>query len=510
MPIDATIPLGIQQPQPMQSLSSVLGIAGGLQQLRGAQIANAGAQIGLDERRGLQKVLSNPSSWTDQNGDVDLAKLAPQVMSVAPTTGADAIQRVMQVQQLKTSAHQSINALNEDQRRVVANAIAAQHGQAPEVIGSTLQQLGEAYPGLKPAVDYFSLGLQHNSATQADTDNFVKRAGLMVQNTPTQQDMRTPKAVSVSNGQQSSMVSVAPGTDVAPGQPLPGTVQQQQLPPTTPVVNPDGSGGYVGAQGQGGPAVFDLSGDKLRDAGMLNSIANDPKEPPDVRAQARAALQQTMSRPASSLPPGQAANMQNNVEEMNRHFAALQDQASGAQLVQGLTGNIKALANKANAGTGGDKLQYINGLLSHIPWADHTPMTDLKTAGDMLEKNMAQLNLGTPASSDAARTLVAAARPNSHMTPEAISEAADQVASQVKANMAMRNALTGYKMMGDVQGYTAARAKLEQVADPRVWQYEALGPGTPAAKEFLGKLTDNDRASLIQKAQTLTKMGLIQ
>jgi hypothetical protein len=98
------------------------------------------------------------------------------------------------------------------------------------------------------------------------------------------------------------------------------------------------------------------------------------------------------------------------------------------------------------------------------------------------------------------------------MSEKATVKAADQVAAQVRANVAIRNFLTPYKMgnngQGDPQGYAAARAGIESNADPRIWQYQALKPGSVAAKSFLRNLTPDDRQALIQKARKLQSLGI--
>lgn len=515
MPVDATIPLGIQTPQPMAALSSVVGAANGIQGYRNAQLAgqsqamvNQQSSIDLQETQAAQQVMK--AAPRDADGNIDLNKLSPMMAQAAPKNYATFMSNIAAAQNSANVAKRSWLAATDDQRTQFGKIATSLVGQPPDVVMKTLDaaRSSPAFSGMTPSIDHFvqtGVAPAWAAGDQKSLDDALYRIGKMAEAPSTQQAMNTPGGIPVSNGQQSSVVSTKPGTPIALGSPIPGTVQQQQLPPTTPVVNPDGSMSYLGSQGQGGPAVFDLSGDKVRDLGMLNSIANDPKQPTDIRAQARAQLAQVQTRPASSLPPGQATNMENNVGEMNRHYAGLNDAASGAQLIQGLTGNIKALTNVDTAGTGAGKKAWLSGMLEAL----HIPSTgDLQRDADLLEKNMAQLNLGTPATTDAARTLVAAARPHSSMNPEAVKEAADQVASQVKANMAMRNALTGYKMMGDVQGYTAARAKLEQVADPRVWQFEALS--APEQAKFLAKLTPDDRSQLRDKIVQLQQMGLIK
>jgi hypothetical protein len=95
-----------------------------------------------------------------------------------------------------------------------------------------------------------------------------------------------------------------------------------------------------------------------------------------------------------------------------------------------------------------------------------------------------------------------------------MSDAAEQIASQVQANMAVRNKLAPLKYanngQGDPNGYQAQRQQLESIADPRAWQYMRLGPGTPAAKAFAGKLTPADRAKLGANIGELEKAGMLQ
>ncbi len=515
MALDPSIPLQTQPVNPMGALSSVLNVQNQQAQLQGAQQQNQQGAIALQERQGVQGVLSNIKNYQDSQGNVDFNKLTPDIMAVAPTTGAQVLTGLAQAQSAATLAHAQVNDLDAASRKTVGDALYSLKGQAPDVVQSTLQGLKQAYPGLGNAVDYLGKYiLAPHAADPKQLDAALDSAGKFVQTSPTQQQMNTPGGVTVNNNQTSKVVSTTPGTSVPVGQTIPGTETTMQLPPTTTVASPTGGSTYVGAQPAepSGPAVFDMGNDRVANLQMLNSIANDPKQPPAIQQQARAKLQQLQTQQAApvaaSAAPAQLSNVQNNVDEMNRHFGSLQDQSGGAQLVAGLTGNIKALATTAATGTLGDKKSYVDGLLTafHIPGATG----DLQKDTDLLEKNMAQLNLGTPASSDAGRALVQAARPHSSMNAAAIGEAADQVASQVQANMAMRNMLAPAKMMGDTATYQAQRQKLEQIADPRAWQYVNLGPGTPAAKAFMSKLQPADQAALIQKVDQLEQMGMLK
>jgi hypothetical protein len=504
MALDTSIPLQTQQVNPMGVLSSVLGIQNARNQVQSGQMANQQAGIDLQERQGVQGVLANIKKYQDSAGNVDFNKLAPDIMSVAPTTGSQVLQGVATAQAAATTAHAAVNSLDAASRKTVGDALYSLKGQPPDVVSKTLEGLKTSFPGLGSAVDYMgNYILAPHASDPTALDNALDTAGKFVQTAPTTQSMSTPEGVVVNDGATSKVVSVKPGTTVAQGKPVPGTLATLRPGPTQATIGPDGQPGIVGAQ------QADFSG--LQGPGRTAALADIASRDPDGQNRQEAA-NALAGRPQGFVPtgmaPGQAQNIANNVDEMGKHFAGLQDQASGAQLVAGLTGNIKALATTAATGTGGDKKAYVDGLLTalHIPGATG----DLQKDTDLLEKNMAQLNLGTPASSDAARALVQAARPHSSMNAAAISEAADQVAAQVQANMAMRNMLAPAKMMGDVATYNAQRQKLEQVADPRAWQYVNLGPGSAAAKEFMSKLQPADRQTLIQKVDQLEQMGMLK
>lgn len=501
MAIDPSIPLQVKPADPMGALSSVLGIQNARNQVQAGQMANQQSGIDLQERQGVQGVLKNIKQYQDAQGNVDFNKLGPDIMAVAPTTGSAVLNNVATAQAAATGARTAVTSLDQKTRGLVGETLYSLKGQPPDVVASTMQGLKAAYPTLAPAVDFMSQYIVGPHASdQATLDQHLDTAGKFVQTAPTQQTMNTPEGVTVNDGRSTKVVSTKPGTSVAPGEVVPGTGATLQPGPTTPTIGPDGTQGIVGAP------QADFTG--LKGAGRGSALAEiaSSNENPDVRREAANVL---ANRPQGfipqSLPAGQAQNIANNVDEMNRHFGSLQDASSGAQLQQGLIGNIKALAPDAATGTGAGRKAYISGLMAAL----HIPDTgDEAKNTDLLEKNLAQLNLSTPASTDAARTIVNAARPHGTMQLGALTEAADQLGGQIQANVAIRNALSGYKMMGDAQGYQAARQKLESIADPRAFQFEAASPEDQ--KKMLAGLTQEDRAQLRSKISQLIEMGLMK
>ena len=161
-------------------------------------------------------------------------------------------------------------------------------------------------------------------------------------------------------------------------------------------------------------------------------------------------------------------------------------------------------------GPGGDKRQYVAGLANTFG-VNFTG--DAQTSTNLMNKAMAQLNISTPAGTDALRTLIEAGQPNSKMDPTAIKEAAGTVASQVRMNTAERNFLQTTRMSnrgtGDPQAYQQGRQAFEANADPRIWQYEQLAKSNPAAaRAFISRQTD--KADLVRKAGALEQMGFFR
>jgi hypothetical protein len=184
-----------------------------------------------------------------------------------------------------------------------------------------------------------------------------------------------------------------------------------------------------------------------------------------------------------SLAPGVEKSISGNVETMNSDFSDLYAANKNAPVTLAILDNIKQLAPKSITGSQSDKLAYMNGLLTlgGLPAAK-----DLASASDLLNKNanMLAINMRLGASgggSDALQALAQAANPNSHMQPDAIIKAADEVAGQVRMRQAQYQHLLPFKMKNDVQGYYGAQQTFTSGADPRSYQPDAIAKAVPAA-----------------------------
>ena len=313
----------------------------------------------------------------------------------------------------------------------------------------------------------------------------LKQAAMMYLPIQTQQEIGTPTPITLQNAQGSVQQNIKPGV---PGMPqyagIPGSYSEAALAPNTPIMGENNTPSYIGAAGKATPQNS-----------LISAAQGGPSQGGPV---------------AAGMPVGSEENIKNNVGEMSRHYASLQDQSSGNALTQSLRGDIKTLAKKAITGTESDKMAYYNGLLAVL---GKDSVKDRKEATDLLHKSLNQLNLLTPATSDAGRELVTLARPNGQMSEAAIEKAVDKLASQVESNMAIRNYLTQFKQANGGQGnsaaYQTAREKVEKVADPKIWEYLSLKPGSKEAAAFARELSPTEKKSMASKMDALEAMGVI-
>jgi hypothetical protein len=479
----------------------------GQQTMQSNQQAIDSGGIDLREKQAMQQVLKDPSKYTDPQGNVDWNKLTPAVMQAAPVNGPKYIQGLFAAQAQGTAAKQAVQSLDADSRAKVSQFLLSQVGKDPKSIGDALNSLGSAFPTLGPAIEHArqTLAPAMQAGDQKTLDAEVWRLAKSVQDAPSQQSMNAPAGVGVTNNQQSAVVNTKPGADVPVGAVIPGTLQQMQLPPGTPTVGPNNQPGYVGPQSPPTPMGLDA----VRAAMEKNG---DTSANYDIGGR-KGTLHAGGGFVPSGPVPGANESKGGSVQVMNEHWANINKQAENAPLVLGVLGNIKSLASSAITGSDAGKRAYVNGLLNAFGLGNQKT-GDLQKDTDLLEKNMAQLNLGTPAATDAMRNLIEAGRPHSTMNSGAIQEAAAQVEGQVKANLAIRNSLSVAKSVADQSGdptvYSSTRQHLEQVADPRAWQYMSLGPGSQQAKDFLKKLTPGDRAQLVKNVGELERMGLLK
>ena len=199
-------------------------------------------------------------------------------------------------------------------------------------------------------------------------------------------------------------------------------------------------------------------------------------------------------------------NQQNNMAEK---WKPLNDAVSNAQTVNSRLDTIKDLANKANTGQFADRMQFVNSLLS---FAGSEKATDAVTAKTLLDKNanqiVAQLGQGGLAT-DAARAIVGAAYPNSHMPKEAIAEASDNLKAANQMQIAKAKVLQPHYLSNNPEAYQQAESQFNAAADPRIFQWKSMASNPAAQAAYAKKLMAQD-PSIVERIHTLDQIGALK
>lgn len=528
MAIDPSIPLQTQTANPMGMLSSVLNIKSQQQQLQNAQLANQqgqtdlqSSQIALQEKQGVQGVLKNIKQYQDSQGNIDYNRLMPDIMAVAPTTGAGVMNNVFQAQSAATNARKAVVGLDADTRNIVGNAMYSLKDQPPDVVQNTLQGLKTAYPTLGPAVDFFGKYIiGPNSGDPDQLNAHLDTAGKFIQSAGDQQSMNTPSGVTVNDGASTKVVSTKPGASVPVGQVVPGTQATMQLPPTQTTVLPNGQPGVVGphasvdpyaapgtaSAGQGptpeqsAPADFTGVQGPQR-MSILRDIARTSADP-GVRQQASQAvlamnhpqggqaaapqfqapqLQPQPGAPApggflpTALPPGATEGITGPVAVANQHYAQVQADASAAPNRIAALQTIKQQIPTAIMGggaTGDFKRKFLSNVASVFGAS-----ADSTTSADIMAKNLAVL-AAQGGNTDAARTLGEMGTPNFHMTADAAQRAVDQLVGIEAKKQAAAGFFSGTPT--NTPAYANKMQMWNRYGDPRAFEYAAKSPADRA------------------------------
>ncbi len=456
------------------------GIQSNAQKLQLGDVEVQKAQQANTERVNLQQFTQDPNNW-QINGQIDMGKINAMVPKIAPYTGADYTQKMSTLSTAQTQAASAKQNLTQSQRALVAGPIGVlgRAGVTDPVAYSTeldnLKATNPDNPDLAKLVDSYKTII----GTVPPGPHIAQAAVIASQSlmSPTEQQASlSPTATTVGLGGSVSPAIVTPAVggnspSVQIGNLAPNQSAATTLPPTATKFNPNTNQmEYVGGATNGNASV------------------------------------------AASPPMGSEAGVAANVSDMNTHFSGLQNSAQGSALISGLTGNVKALAQKAVTGTEADRQAYVNGLLNTLGVGDKVS-GNLQTDTDLLRKQLAQINTNSKASTDAQQALIQAAQPNSHMNAQAMGVAADQIASQVQLNMAIRNKLSSLKYsnngQGNSSGYQDMRQKIEAVADPRAFQWQNLGPGSPEAKAYIQGLKPADQKALRNSVAGMRQLGLM-
>ena len=278
---------------------------------------------------------------------------------------------------------------------------------------------------------------------------FLKQQHIAGLDAAAKQSALTPSGIAVNTGAGGYVANTNPFAQQGQGQPIPGTSFTQQLPPTTPTINPQGQPGYLGPQGQQGFVP-------------------------------------------SALPP----NAGLGTEDLQKTFADAQTAEGRIGLLQ----NIKELAGKSFTGVGGSRKEFAAGLANAIG----IPAYELEKANtDVLAKNSALLAL-TGGNTDAARALAEAANPNKKMNLEAIKDASNQLIAQERIKKAKADFIKPH-----INDPLTLQKKLLDFS--AVNDFRLLQEMTPQqVKEMKQNMSADERVEFKRKLDKARELGIVK
>lgn len=492
---DQSIALQAKAPDAMSSLASMLNIAGGAQALKKAK-----ATFDSDVSQRASEASSAGSRATVDQANVDplIAQQAAQTSTAQ--TGAEQAKYALHKDYTGTMLQTAAGAMRDPR-------ITGEGGQYdPAAAGKALSDAFEQARAKGVPTDQALLAI-------APFMNAIHQPGAvaqMLQNTvlgqmgaPSQASAVAPSGVGVTNGQQSSVVNTNPFAGQV-GATIPGTEQQMQLPPTTPTME-NGTPGYLGPQPVQGQGGFDPS--KVSPAQKAAMVADSPEGYANGLEAFYKRGQTQPARVTTGLPVGASGAIEGTQGAINDHWKGAITSSNSAQQDIGVLQNIKQHAAGAATGIAADKQTLVAGIAGMLGM-DAGELA--KTNADLLAKNSAMLALAG-GDTNLARTMAEAATPNSHMTKEAIVQAADQVIAQRKLALARTQFLMPFKGMadhGNPEMYNNALVQFNSVADPRVIQFTSM---TPEEKIHLkSSMTEQERAEFGAKLGKARSLGIAQ
>lgn len=450
---DYSIPAQVQVPDAMRSIGSMLNFAGSALDL---QKKRETLQAGIEQAKA-------ESRRSQTEADVAARTAEPRIASQEESTRQAQIKtnldRFRLTGEYAQRARDIGNQLVSDPDVVNGNV----QGILPKILQARQMMVESGVPA-----DVAEVNAAHLiSAAAADPKNFRQvllnsiQAGMGASG---QAANVRPSGVGVSTGQQTSVIETNPFSATQVGTAIPGTTQQQQVPPTALTVTTGGQPAYVG--------------------------------PRPATAAAAAPI------PAGN-PPGFEANVAGTADTVNKDWASTAQSASTAAQDIGVLQNIKKYAPGALTGVESDRRAFTAGMAGLLGMSEEQMA---KTNTDLLAKNSNMLALAG-GNTDLARTLAESANPNTKMTPQAIQAAADQVIAQRQLAIAKQRFLQPFKALNSPEAYTKALTAWNEIADPRVLQIKDMSG--PELAKMKAAMSAGEQADFRRKIVRMKELGVL-
>ena len=439
---------------------------------RGAQAYQQAQQINPIELQTAQQQLSRLQQLTPQ----EIIRATAEA-NVAKGTEAPRITSSEQAAQTATVgtesakldfANKQVNAVAGRLTSLINNPLIITAEQNPQAVDSAkLMDVVRKY-GEEQAS---SLGIPKDKADQllqpyleqtknpAGIRQFLKDKLLSTLDQGSRLTAMQPSGQGVNTGATGYTVQTGQFGPYVPGQILPGTAFEQQIPPTTEVISPTGEKRLLGPMSQRGGAQL-----------------------------------------TTGLGPAQTSLLGAGATTMATDLSATIKDAADAPSRVAIFQNIKKFAPDSFTGVGGQRKELAAGILNAIGIPAYEAE---KVSTEELAKNSALLALAG-GNTDAARALAEVATPNKKLNEKAILAIADQMIGIENMKVAKANYLT--PAQNDSTQYGQRKLQFDQIADPRIFQ-EMTAQDVAKLK---ASMSTAEQAELTRKIRLARQMGIIK
>jgi hypothetical protein len=433
------------------------------------------------ERRNMQSVMANPSLYTT-NGVYDPAKAAKITSEVAPLTGLNYLKDMAgsfgAQETFKTSAIGTQSAEQDFANKQVLGIASRLTSliNNPLIIASEQNPQSIAPEALEKKLQSYAdeqaraLGIPKERAAEliapyiAEAKNpaglrqFLKDKLLTTLDQGSRLSAMQPTGIGINTGAGGATVSTSQFGPYLPGQILPGTAYETQIPPTQQIVTPTGQTQLIGPMSQRG-------------------------NPPLV----------------TGLGPAQTSLLGGLGSSISEDLKTTLEEAKDAPQRISIFQNIKKLAPDAFTGPTAERRQMVASFAQMLG----IPALELETTStDELMKNTKLLQFAGN-KTDAARELAQFANPNNKMTKEGIEKVSNQLIGV--ENMRLARASFLQPVANDAASYAQRKQQFDQISDPRIFQELTADEVNKAAKAMSAK----EKTDMLAKIKLARQIGVI-
>jgi len=457
------------QIRPVQgaSLADMVNIA------RGAQAYQQAQQINPIELQTAQQQLSRLQQLTPEEvaraqAEANVATQTQQPRIRSAEAGAQTAETGTQSAQLEF-ANKQVNAVAGRLTSLINNPLIIASEQNPQAVNPTqlmgiVKKYGEEQASAlgipkEKADQLLQPYLEQATTNPAGIRQFLKDKLLSTLDQGSRIGAMQPSGIGINTGAGGATVQTGQFGPYAPGQVLPGTMFEQQIPPTQQIVTPTGQTQLVGPMSQRG---------------------NQPM--------------------VTGLGPAQTSLLGAGGTTIATDFANTVKDAAEAPSRVAIFQNIKKFAPDSFTGVGGQRKELAAGILNAVGIPAYEQE---KVNTEELAKNSALLALAG-GNTDAARALAEVATPNKKLNEKAILAIADQMIGIENMKIARANYLT--PAQNDATQYGQRKLQFDQIADPRIFQ-EMTKEDVAKLK---GSMSQAQQSELTRKIRLARQMGIIQ